>query len=114
MPTRPPHPCTYPGCPSLVYDAGSRCPRHRRDTRPSAAARGYGSEWREIRAEKLRRSPMCTNPFTLHDGFVRAVLVDHIIPLRRGGTNDMGNLQSLCVACHNKKINDEDGGGFRN
>jgi 5-methylcytosine-specific restriction endonuclease McrA len=25
---------------------------------------------------------------------------DHIVPLHRGGSNDPGNLQSLCKECH--------------
>lgn len=41
-----------------------------------------------------------------------ASLVDHIKPLRKGGTNDEKNLQSLCTRCHNKKTNEQDGGGW--
>jgi HNH endonuclease. len=29
--------------------------------------------------------------------------VDHIIPKSQGGTDDDGNLQSLCAACHRAK-----------
>jgi 5-methylcytosine-specific restriction endonuclease McrA len=29
--------------------------------------------------------------------------VDHIIPVRLGGTNDVGNGRTLCHACHVKK-----------
>jgi hypothetical protein len=29
--------------------------------------------------------------------------VDHIIPLYKGGTNDLHNLQALCRNCHGKK-----------
>lgn len=29
--------------------------------------------------------------------------VDHILPLFKGGTNDISNLQPLCGTCHNKK-----------
>ena len=33
--------------------------------------------------------------------------VDHIVPISRGGTDDMGNLQLLCYECHQKKHNYE-------
>lgn len=29
--------------------------------------------------------------------------IDHIVPLSEGGTNDVSNLQALCVSCHRVK-----------
>ncbi len=29
-----------------------------------------------------------------------ALTIDHVVPLRAGGTDDFGNLQLLCAECH--------------
>ncbi|MCZ2076701.1 MAG: HNH endonuclease [Bryobacterales bacterium] len=98
------------GCPNLVY-VGSRCEQHRlpptprpRDLRPSAGARGYGHAWRKKRGAWLISHPWCADPLSRHAGSrVVATMVDHIVPLRRGGRDDETNYQSLCVSCHNVK-----------
>ena len=33
--------------------------------------------------------------------------IDHILPLASGGTNEIDNLQPLCMDCHNKKTTEE-------
>jgi 5-methylcytosine-specific restriction endonuclease McrA len=39
-------------------------------------------------------------PGTVHAGDLNA---DHIVPSAEGGTDDLDNLQTLCVPCHNTK-----------
>ena len=35
------------------------------------------------------------------------LVIDHIIPITRGGTNDQANLRTLCRACNHGKMIDE-------
>lgn len=77
--------------------------------RGSASARGYGASWRKIRKAQLRREPYCADPYGIHDEPVLARQVDHKISLKKGGTNEPENLQSLCDACHGRKTAIEDG-----
>ena len=95
MPNRPLRPCTQAGCPNPVMRYG-RCHLHQRE-RPSAAARGYDARWKRLSKAILAEEPRCA-------GCGRpATLVDHIVPLNDGGTNERSNLQPLCARCHNAK-----------
>ena len=38
--------------------------------------------------------------------------IDHILPLGSGGSNDLANLQPLCLSCHSKKTVDENELGY--
>lgn len=114
MPRRPPRACAVPGCPALV-EGGARCPDHARavarevdSLRGSAARRGYGHRWRQIRFAFLRRNPLCAA--CLREGrSVAAVDVDHVVPRSRGGTDAESNLAALCHRCHSSKTAREDG-----
>jgi len=107
VPRRAASPCRYPGCIEIVRGV-PYCEAHAREVsrryeagRPSAAARGYNGTWRKLRAMVLARRPLCEDPMGRHGGEpVVAAEVHHLIPLNRGGTNDMGNLQALCKPCH--------------
>lgn len=65
------------------------------------AKRGYGARWQRLRRMYLRQHPVCVlcgRP---------ATDVDHILPKRRGGSDDESNLQALCPDCHARKTNQE-------
>lgn len=70
--------------------------------RPSASKRGYDRKWRVIRAAFLKAHPQCAcgEP---------ATEVDHILALRKGGTNAWSNLQPMCKPCHARKTVEVDG-----
>lgn len=99
MPNRPRSPCTEPGCPELV-DRPGKCPAHRRDydreLKRRHTWRNYGGDWPKIRAQVLAEEPLCPCG-------ARATDVDHVVPLRRGGTHQRSNLQPLCKPCHASK-----------
>ncbi len=107
MPSRPRSACAVPGCPRLAVQRG-RCATHQPvrapDTRPSPSARGYDRAWQRIRECVLQRDATCV------ECGAPATDVDHILPLRSGGSNDLSNLQGLCHACHARKTSRQDGG----
>src|SRR4051794_4087839 len=91
--------CAEPGCPTIVTD-GSRCTAHQR-TAPAKASRherGYGNDWmRKSRAVLERDRYICSycgRP---------ATTADHIIPKKRGGTDDLSNLVAACLRCNGSK-----------
>lgn len=45
-----------------------------------------------------RNNNMCVKCATDND-----LTIDHIVPVSRGGTNDLWNLQTLCRSCNSKK-----------
>jgi 5-methylcytosine-specific restriction enzyme A len=111
MPTRPGRTCLIPRCPNVVIDAGaSRCRIHERiyqaeldRGRPGARARGYNVKWERIRRHFLEAFPLCV--------MCRAPAtdVDHIIAKRDGGSDDWGNLRSLCHSCHSSRTGRDQG-----
>jgi 5-methylcytosine-specific restriction endonuclease McrA len=74
------------------------CIRERDRRRGSSSRRGYGSEWRRVRAAVLERDghtcTYCGQP---------ANHVDHVVPRSKGGTDDLGNLVSSCEGCNKSK-----------
>ena len=93
------------GCPGFATAGASRCAGHLRVnkypgiyTRPSAHKRGYDRTWQRLRLLKLSLNPVCENGDNSP-----AVEVDHVIPLRLGGSNRLSNLRSLCKSCHSRK-----------
>ena len=96
MPKRLRVPCAEPGCPAITD--GGRCPKHQKPAppRPRFRDRAYGPDWPRIRRQVLAEQPYCACG-------ARATQVDHMIPLRQGGTNDRANLVAMCRRCHSRK-----------
>lgn len=64
------------------------------------SARFYRTaEWRALRAEVLRRDPICASR-----GCGRpSSHADHIVPRSRGGADTLANLRGACQSCHNRR-----------
>lgn len=58
--------------------------------------------WRAIRQRVLLRDPICKRCHTQP-----STRADHIVPRSQGGSDEMSNLQGLCVVCHNRKSGSE-------
>jgi len=76
--------------------------------RESSVKRGYGGNWPKLKLNYLSNNPTCEECKRNGRDAVAASMVDHIIPLKKGGTHDPENLQSLCDPCHTKKTMNED------
>ena len=77
-----------------------------RESRPNSAARGYGSAaWQKLRRQVIvRDGAVCQACGIICEAYAQ---VDHIVPKAQGGTDDLGNLQTLCRRCHSKKTAQE-------
>lgn len=72
--------------------------KQKRQERRLANHSGYPENWDEISQNVRRRDGNtcgnCGNTTNLH--------VHHIVPLSKGGTNNLSNLRTLCSSCHKK------------
>lgn len=121
MPTRPPRPCTKPGCPNRATPGSGRCETHRTASRRQSDAkrgnandRGYGSEHRfRFRWHVLQHDPVC-----VLCGKQQATVADHYPQSRRQleaaglDPNDPQYGRGLCAHCHNAYTARAQPGGF--
>lgn len=117
MPYKPKRPCSHPGCPNLTdgrfceEHAKLEAKRYEKYDRDPAVKKRYGRTWKRIRDRYIAAHPLCEQ-CEQQGRTTLAEEVHHIKPLSQGGTNDVGNLMSLCTPCHSE-ITAREGGRWR-
>ena len=98
MPNRPPN-------------ARANATRKPWDHKKTAEQRGYGREYRRLRAELLKREPLCRYCLQKRTPVCTpATQVDHILSIAKGGAaHDIDNLAPCCFECHSAKSAREKG-----
>ena len=79
----------------------SKCQRHYEPWAGRRGFEGYGRDYLKSRAITLREEPacrLCGAP---------SQTVDHIIPVRQGGSHGRENLRALCKACHARRSQEQ-------
>lgn len=116
MPLSAPRPCRVVMCGGKTRDRNGLCEKHqdraRKPWQREGSGRG-GSRWRKIRAQILHRDGYLCQPCRREHAVTEATVVDHIVPLAEGGTDDPGNLQSICADHDREKTKQESIRGAR-
>jgi len=92
------------------FSACKDCNRHvfvqRRRARLNAAGGSYSlKEWQELLVD-FDRCPMCLRAWDqipAPPGGRSVITADHIVPISKGGSNRIDNLQPLCYSCNSHK-----------
>jgi len=107
MPSAPPRPCSWPGCPKL-----QPCDVHKRKAhdveRRSEHQRLYGYRWQRARKRFIEQNPLC-KPCEEAGRFTPTFAVDHRTPHRGNAALfwDEQNWDPLCESHHNAKSRSE-------
>lgn len=81
--------------------------------RTSRHARGYGTAWDKLRLRILNRDCHLCQQCKRAGRIQAGNHVDHIKPKAQGGSDDEGNLETLCRPCHEAKTAAENGRPLR-
>jgi 5-methylcytosine-specific restriction protein A len=117
MPSKPPRPCSQPGCPELVRGRDGACAEHSKQRAAQRQNRGgssYGRDWRErVQPRFIYRNPWCVLCGQ------RAQVADHwpisrrdLIARGERNPDAVTHLRPLCKACDAKERPKREPGGF--
>jgi 5-methylcytosine-specific restriction endonuclease McrA len=81
---------------------------HRRRARLAESEGTFTTaEWEALKVQ-YQRCPGCNRPWSqvpVLPGRKSAITRDHVVPISKGGRNDIGNLRPLCYSCNSRKGN---------
>ena len=83
-------------------------PSRRGPTATTTSSRTRGSAWQEIRRQVIERDQGLCQACARFGHVTLAREVDHARPLWAGGSDQLRNLQALCLAHHRAKTSDEE------
>jgi len=97
-----------PFAPFQVTNGRITCPllereidrRHMQALSENKYGRLHGSEWDEIRQRVFERDDYTCRYCGARGGELQC---DHVVPLSRGGSNDLTNLVTACSSCNRRK-----------
>lgn len=75
----------------------------------NSSNRTRGRKWMEIRSRVMRRDGYMCQCGKCKGKKLLADEVDHIVPLFKGGTDDLDNLMAMNKDCHEDKTNKDKG-----
>lgn len=73
----------------------AECKQRRRAREVDAPGHFTAGEWLELQEKQKNLCAGCFLP--------KKLTVDHIVPLSKGGSNYIGNIQGLCLSCNSRK-----------
>ena len=101
--------CKQGRCPNYAEKGQGFCREHLREHwKRENKVRGVDAIYRSSRWLKIRKIALARDSYLCRECKKPGNTVDHIVPIKHGGNPwDLGNLQTMCAKCHDRKRQQE-------